>query len=401
MAEFGFDVKGAVDSAVAKIKDPFNRYFRTPLDMKGALERNDFPDGFVITPYNRDGKELKNDAIRLRGDMAPIVPFMYGGTQKMVADYYPGNSEPTVQVLGPQESEITVNGRLKAKHFSDKIVGEERDADLTARLREIPLEFQKSIELIRLNGFLVQIQLGEFSRWGFIKEASFELTTVADIRYKITFLIVGFNKPRDYIIVSNNGEVPFAINKQLVASAAEFQNDFGTVPPSMPKSFADQISENVAAVAEAINLVTGFVDNILNEVDSIKDAVSRAQGLIKNARNTITTLQRRVGAITSFGGVSTFGGNGIAASYTNASFVANTLSSSYSLTAFLAAIAAQLKQFSDKLPIARHRVQDGDTLQNLAIKFYNDSSKWDQIYDHNRLQTTVLVKGSILEIPRI
>jgi len=397
MADFGFDIKGVVDSAVAKIKDPFDKYFRKPLDMKSALELNDFDNGFIITPFNRDGNELKEDTIKLRADMMPIVPFTYGGTQKMVADYYPGNSEPTVQVLGPQEDEITISGKLKSKHFAKQ----RNDPTLEESIRKLPLEYQKSIELIRLNGFLVNIQMGEFSRWGFIKQATFELATYADIRYKITFLIVGFNKPRDYIVVSKTGEIPFAINKQLIAKMTEYQATFGNVPETMPKSFADQIKENVATVAQSVNLVTGFVDNILNEVDSTKDAVSRAQGLVKNARNNITTLQRRVGAISPFGSVFTSGGSGISGSYTNSSFIANTLSSSFSLTAFLASLAKQLKQFSDKIPIARHRVQEGDTLQNLAIKFYNDSAKWSEIYDHNKLQTTVLVKGVILEMPRL
>jgi len=407
MSSFGFNIKDAVDSSVAKIKDPFQRYFRTPLDMKSALERNDFRDGFVITPYNRDGKMLSRDTISLRGDMMPIVPFTFGGTQKLVTDYYPGNAEPTVQVLGPQEDEITIKGRLKAKHFSDVIVGQGRDPDLTARIREIPQEFQKSIELIRLNGFLVQIQMGEFSRWGFIKQATFDLKTVADIQYGISFFIVGFNKPRDYIIVSQNAELPFSINKELVKSAADFQDNFGNVPPSIPKSLADQINDNIAAAAEAINLVTGFVDNVLNEVDSIKDSISRAQGLIKNARNTLTTLQRRVGGIASFGtifptsGFQAAGGTGISSSYANSSYISNLLSGSFSLVAFLAAISLQLNKFIEKLPIARHRAASGDTLQNIAIKYYNDSSKWSDIYDHNKLQSTTLVTGSILEIPRL
>lgn len=401
MSSFGFSASDAIDSAVAKIKDPFSRYFRTPLDMKGALERNDFREGFLITPYNRDGNALNNDIIRMKGDMMPVVPFVHGGTQKLVTDYYPGNSEPTVQVLGPQESDITINGRFKAKHFSDKIVGEERDPGLTEMLRQVPTEISKQIEAIRLNGFLVHIQMGDFSRWGFIKESSFEIHTLADIYYKITFFIVGFNKPRDYIIVSKTGQVPFDINKQLIAYAASFQDNFGNVPPSMPKSLADQIKENIAAVAQAINLVTGFVDNVLNEVDSVKDAVQRAQGLIKNARNQITTLHRRIGSIASFGGVSTFGGGGIAASYKNSSHMANTLAGSFTLMGFLAALSLQLKQFSDKIPLSRYRVQANDTLQQIAIKFFHDASKWEAIYDHNKLTSTTLVTGAILEIPRI
>jgi len=35
------------------------------------------------------------------------------------------------------------------------------------------------------------------------------------------------------------------------------------------------------------------------------------------------------------------------------------------------------------------------------MKYYNDASHWSDIYDHNKLTSSTLVVGSILEIPKI
>jgi len=61
----------------------------------------------------------------------------------------------------------------------------------------------------------------------------------------------------------------------------------------------------------------------------------------------------------------------------------------------------RLSQLSQSLPLGRHLVVTGDTLQKIAIKFYGSADNWKRIYDYNSLTTTDLVVGRLLEIPRI
>ena len=390
-----FDFGDGVDVLKKKLQAPFDRFKnaeQAKSDLRLAHAHNDFRKGFVIEPYNKNGVKLNNDIVNLLADAMPIVPFKFGGKQKLVSDYYAGNSEPTVQVLGPQEDTVTINGRFKAKHIKP-ISKDERD-----KFREYPVFLQEAIENIRLNGFLVRLELGNWQRWGFIEEASFEMTTLADIKYEITFFIVGFNKPKDHIVVENVKQIPYAANKALARKLATTLSEQSLVPADMPKSFADQINGAISDVAAAVNLVTGFVDTVLGEVDSLKSSVERAKGLVKNARNKIVDYRRKVGAFSPEADAPKT--TSISGGYKNAAYIAAITSNVNGLNSFLAQLREQLNKLTATLPIARHKIQSGDTLHKLAVKYYNDSTKWDKIYDHNKLTSTELVIGNVIEIPR-
>jgi nucleoid-associated protein YgaU len=394
-----FNFSKGVDSIKQRLMSPFNNYLsaeeRKAL-LKAAHERHDFKSGFIITPINKDGKELESDVVRLVSDAMPHDSLDFGGQQKLVKNYYPGSSEPTVQVLGPQENDITIRGRFKAKKLK-----ESSDATFDRELwRKYPQALQEQVEAIRIAGLLVKITLGEeWQRYGFISEAAFKMKTLADIDYQITFLVVGFNQPKDFIIVTKQQTIPYNQNRalaQYISTVLEFQSD---VPASMPQSFADQINAAISDVAAAVNLVTGFVDTVLGEVEALKSSVQRALGLIKNARNKISGYQRSIGGQQPEAGVSKV--TSISGATLNAQHVAKVSDGMFNLNALLASLAVQLRNVSLTIPLARHRVQSGDTLQGLAMKYYNDSSQWEKIFDHNKLASVDLTLGVVLEIPRV
>jgi LysM repeat protein len=390
---FNFD--NGVDVLKKKLQAPFDRFKnaeQAKTDLRFAHSRNDFREGFIITPYNKDGKELTNDVIAFLADAMPQQPFSFGGKQTLVKDYYPGNSEPTVQVLGPQESDVTIKGRLKAKHLKPN------DADDREIYRLYPQYIQEAIESVRINGFVVRLNMGSWQRWGFIENATFEMKTLADIDYSINFLIVGFNQPKDFILVDKVQQIPYNTSKELARQLANTLAAQEQVPDDMPKSFADQINSAISDVAAAVNLVTGFVDTVLAEVDSLKASVERAKGLIKNARNKIVEYRRKVGAFSPEADAPKT--TSISGGYANAAYIAATTSNVNGLNSFLAQLSSQLRKLTVTTPLARHKIQSGDTLHKLAVKYYNDATKWDKIYDHNKLTSTELTIGNVIEIPR-
>jgi len=158
-------------------------------------------------------------------------------------------------------------------------------------------------------------------------------------------------------------------------------------------------------VATVITQVTDFVDTVLNEVDDVKSALFRAEGLIKHAKNTVSKQINRIGSIATLNNVASSAnipvGAGISSSYAAANHVQGTMSSMFNLMAFLVSLQRQLADLRETEPLARHRVASGDTLQRIANKFYNDSEQWIEIYNHNKLTSTELEIGSVLEIPRV
>lgn len=434
MGLLDIDLKGGLNESLNRITSPFTRKTVSTADMKAALERNDFPDGFEMLEYE-EGKPLTREKVVLLADQMPQIPFEFGGTQRIVKDYYPGQSEPTVQVLGAREGDITIRGRLKAKKFGKEspqgfdvaslgdsitqvaegalqsagnIVGgafgsAEKAKRIDESKRRIPQEKQQLIEAMRIRGNLVRITMGDFQRFGFIENAIFRMKTLADIDYEITFSIIGFNPPSDCKILGRARTVPIDINKELIAASDAFLADFSSVPDDVPRTLAEQINSLIGDVAATVSLVTSFVDNTLTEVDAVKNTVTRAIGLIKNARATISSTQRQLGAYDAFL-EATFGiSTGAAAAYKNALFAQQLSSSLRGQALILANLTAALDNLSKTEPLGRHRIKSGDTLQEIAQKFYNDHTQWELIYDHNKLQDVNLDDdvGAILEIPRV
>ena len=408
MGLLNVDLKEGFDESLARIKSPFTRFFKGAPDVAGAVSRNDFPNGFEMIEIE-NGVLLRNEKVVLLGNSMPTQPFTFGGEQKLVKDYYPGNSEPTVQVLGPRESNITIKGTLKANRFAirnepstDPEVSEAQSG-ATEQFRQFAKEKQELIEAMRIRGNLVRITMGDFQRFGFIEQTQFDMKTLAQIDYSVQFSIIGFNPPSDCKILSRTKTVPFDINKQVVSAVDDFERNRDIIPDTISRSLGEQLSDAISQVAEAVNLVTGFVDAVLTEVDSIQNAVARAEGLIKNAQASISNFQRRVGAFDPEGGFDKFSGNGVSGAYTNGQYISGALSGAFDLSSLIASLKTALQDFIDNEPLARHTIQTGDTLQNLSIQYYNNAEQWEEIYDHNRLLTRDLstLIGEIIEIPRV
>lgn len=428
------DLVGGLNESLNQITSPFTRKTATVADMKAANERNDFPDGFEMLEYE-DGKPLSREKVVLLGDQMPQVPFEFGGSQRLVKDYYPGQSEPTIQVLGAREGDIVIRGRLKAKKFGKgqpqgfaagnivegitqvaegalqsvgNIIGgplgtAEKASRKDEAKRRIPQQKQQLIEAMRIRGNLVRITMGDFQRFGFIEDATFRMATLADIEYEITFSIIGFNPPSDCKILGRARTVPVDINKELIAASDEFLADFSSVPDSVPQNLADQFNSLIGDVAASIALVTSFVDNVLTQVDTLKNTVNRALGLIKNARAFISQTQRQIGGYDAFLNANFGITTGAADAYRNSIFSQRFTAGLRGQALILASLAAGLENLAKTEPLGRHRIKDGDTLQKIAQKFYNDQSQWELIYDHNKLKDTNLSDdiGAILEVPRI
>ena len=399
MGLLGLDPQSALDDIKNRITAPltrFNSKAQRRADLIAAHNRADF-DTFTIRPHDKDGK-ASGPVIVLNFDALPHQPFSFGGEQRLVKEYYPGNSEPTVQVLGPKESEQTIKGRLKAKRIKFNTKAEQDE------FREYARAMQSKMDAVRIAGLLCYFELrgsgGTWFRWGYIEKTKFEMKTIADIDYELDLFIIGFNKPEGHIIVNNPQGIPYDASKQLSEGLLKARAALFPVPSTITRSAAQQLNDAIGEIAEAVNLVTGFVDTVLGEVDSLKASLERAKGLIKNARTKISQYQRRIGGISPEGGYTKSAGLGVSGAYKNATYLQASQKNVFDLLTLLAAMYATISKIAATTPLGRHRIVSGDTLQTIAIKWYNDATKWDEIFDHNKLTSTVLTVGQVLEIPR-
>lgn len=367
---------GQINSAQNFIKNPFEKEVGT------TFRKPDFSDGFIIQEII-NGKE-SGELITLVGNQMPKIPFSFGGAQRVKKEFYSGHSEPVMQVLGAEEKDVTINGTLKDKRYADEA------------LYGVATELQQLIDSVRIRGNIVKIVLGEWLRYAVITETKFDMDNLGKLNYAITFSIIGFNPPKNAKFIVGPREIPFAINKDLIAQAQAFQEAFDNIPDSVPRSIADILNDAISTVSGVIATVTGFVDSIVSTVQDIQKSVQRALGLIKYAQTKLNSYKKLCGAF------SPFDVNGpLVGRYESAKFYNSQIAFSASLTATLEKLKSRLKSLIDNTPLLSHMVITGDNLQKIAVKYYGSSENWKKIYDFNNLSSTDLTIGSKIEIPRL
>ena len=364
-----------------KIRSPFKLATKRPF--KGA----DFPGGFRI-------EELQGPKtiITLVGNQLPLQTFDFGGKQRISKEFYSGDSEPVVHVLGPEESDQTIRGELKDIKFTGP--GVPGKPDLTGASYEL----QKLLDSVRIRGNLCKFNLGEWQRFGFIEQTRWGIKTLSRIKYEIDLSIVGFNRPKNAKFQGESKEIPVSINESLIGQAAKFNSSAKLFAPSIPQSIGDAINELTGAIASAISILTDFVDTIFSTIRDIKKAIERAKGLIKHAINRIKDYKRQMNALFQDPFNTSSSLTGV---YANSTYFSSQTTAAQSLSSTLVGFRAQFINILPTLPIGRHLVKQGDTIQAIAVKFYEDSANWKKILDFNNLTDPVLVRGAILEIPRL
>lgn len=365
----------SVNSLKDSIRNPFQK------DLKNPAYENDFPNGFVISEILSNGDI--GDVVPLIGNMLPKIPFSFGGGQRVKKDFYAGYGEPVVQVLGGEEEDISINGRFKDKRYKND------------SLKGASHEFQLLIDAIRKRGNIVKIELGEFHRYGIISKVKFDMNRLSEIDYNITFLIIGEKMPSNARFLEETKEAPLAINKKLIEDALAFQLSYDTIPDSVPRSIGETLNDLTSQVASAVNVVTSFVDQIITTVNDVQKSVARAKGLIKYTQNKLKNYKSFVGSIQPFSDQQALTGK-----YTASKFYSAQIASASDMTRTLERLKLQLSTLAPSVPLGRHFIVNGDNLQKIAIKFYGSPDNWKKIYDYNKLTSTQLQVGKILEIPR-
>lgn len=432
-------------NSVAETFGPLLNLFNSPIPYRGQ----DFKEGFVIIELDKNfAQDFTSDWNNflstfdaasgtqfdpgLRGSNMPTEMFPFGGKQKLVKEYYPGNPEPAIQVLGPQENNIKVKGQFRDRKLASEDRQENYGSSYTLAI---------ALDDLRKRGNLLLIRLGEYSVYAYLEEAVFNLRSLGRIDYELDFSISGDSVPVNGKFVDPATALPLGPNVNLMAAAAAFETANLKVPDTMPLNLLGEINSAVGAVASAVSALTKFVEGIVTSVENVERLYERALGLIKNANASIVSLRRRMSTLALYSGTARVrGSTAISESkrIINATHIYEVIHSpsrvisnktdadkadqasrsekytaveatkaavrnqkgSESLESLLNAMRVQFEALARTVPRATYRVKDGDNLQVIAMKYYKDASLWEKIYSHNKLTSTVLTSGTLLEIPR-
>lgn len=347
----------------------------------------DFPNGFLI-------QELKGpkEKVALIGNAMIKRKLSYGGKQRIVKDFYSGHSEPVMQVLGPAENDVTIVGELKDKRFRRVGPG----AIFIPPGTSISNEIAKQIDALRIRGNLCVFIIGGWRRYGIIEESNFDMEHLSKFQYEIKLSISGFNLPRNARFLEKRREIPFSINKKLISQAETFQFFNSNVPSSVPIDISEIIDALVSGISGAINTLTSFVDDVISTTQDIGKSVERAKGLIKHTQIKLKNYKKTLGAFKPFDTDQAITGR-----YENAKFYSSGISNASAMGSLLAQFRDQFNDLITNIPLASHKVRQGDTLQTISILYYDTADNWKEIYDYNKLTTTDLENETVLEIPKV
>ena len=372
-------LKSSVGGLTNALRNPFTRSTD-----KSHFPVVDYPEGFLISEVVDDPNQ--GQQIVLVGNMMPKNTFDRDVTVRAQKDNYPGNDYPVVHVLGADEDDITIKGRLYDKRYADK------------KFRGVANEIREAMEEMAKRKNLVRISLGEWRRYAIMSKVKSSEKTLADIDYEITFIILGTKAPKNYQLIDRLEDIPIDVNNELIAAAADYARKYSSAPDSVPASISDILNGVTSSVAGVLKIATDFVDGVVSVGEEITGSIGRAVGLMRYSRGTIAGYKRRLASISYS---LDFNKMKVPARYKASAFIGGQMSDMNSLQSILSELIKRFEALSKTVPKARHRVINGDTLQKLSTKFYGTPEHWKAIYDHNKLTDTDLVAGKILEIPKV
>lgn len=375
--------------------------------LENKVEDEDFKTGLQFLELVPDGISL---FAQLNGNMMPIQPLEIGGEQQIIKEYYSGNDEASVQVLGPREDDLVFRGRLYEKKVS---------RELNSYRRKLASAMVEVIDDMRKRGNIVQMTIGEMQRYGYITKTAFGMKTLGDYDYEITFTHLSFEYPEKCPVIDAGLQSPSLLNQELanLLSAIEDQRDS---IPLVRLGIAEQLNQIIGEVANVLHEVTSFVDDVIGIAEDISSSISRAVGLMTYAKTfchkKLITLGKMnmqlemAGIKTGFenpyagsdiGYDDSLEGQKVTDRYSNSIYTSEVIQNVNSSIDILREMAERFAKYAETKPLARHLVKQGESLQMIAVKYYDNLDNWHKIYVHNNLESTVLVSGTILEIPEL
>jgi hypothetical protein len=349
---------------------------KNPLNKRVNAKFTD-PDDPVLDIQELSG--LKRH-VTLRGNRLPKDKIPVGGKQRITKTYYPGHPEPTVQILGPEEDDLVIEGMLKDRRIPIEYKGES-------------LLLMEVLDSVRAYGSMLLVEWASYRRYCYLQEAKFEIERENRITYKLTFSIYGLSP--ETICKAKTTRNEFT----MVQLAKEFGQALqkAQIPDTIPQSLGDAIKGLVSDVAKPLNDIFGVVDAVSGAVTDLVSVAPRLAGLIKNVNTKLRQLELKIMQIKH---VALHSKRNVSETWKNLTSMRSMSSIARSIRYFLKDLSRLLRSITEQIPIGRHKVIDGDTLQKIAVKFYKDAGQWAKIKDHNKLPSVDLVPGKILEIPR-
>lgn len=298
--------------------------------------------------------------------------------QRSKETYYPGWSEPSVQVLGSKRDVMQLEGRLDDRYMGRLIAG----------------ATMESLQAMVVNEQLVELRWAAVLLRGFLKKAKFTVMLESKIDYKLEFLPTG-DEP--VMVARLRRQTPSDLSSRLTDLSATLKAivEAGENAAGVAQAAVDQVSAAVDQVRTTIAEVEGVLQDFGNVAEDAVSTVGRVVGVLSETRSFCAAMVNETEIIDA---------QAVAVRSDAASaFAAEDWRYALSYNSRLAiSQSSELKEALDRsAPDSRiHIVRQGETLPNIARRHYGDARAWTTIADANDLDlASQPTAGQALIIP--
>lgn len=368
--------------------------------------------------------------LTLIGRALPYRPISFSGEQRAEFTWYTGNPVATMQVLGSEENETTIEGIWKDKFLGTTILsafdsnGQPTIATGIATLKDdtgasvnltTAWDVVQAANVMRREGQLVSVTWANVVRHGLMKKFVFSPENIHDFKWEMVFQWISqgdVSFPANPVTGSSFGD--FVQNIAAAAQVIQGIADTVTTSISVGKSYVNSLTNTLATVNNAIS---DLADTVTSISQSTIDPSSAAQKGAAQATQAINDLVLLSSAVTAAPSVV------VSADYTNTptgiNGVASVSTQSYGqvLSVELAtrqllkasrqsqAQAAQqraqlLKQIDVDI-IAVFIAQNNTDLRDVSTQYYGTPDDWIQIRTFNHFTSSKLTAGQTVFVPKL
>lgn len=327
----------------------------------------------------------------------PYRPLRIGGRQRAEFTWYPGSSGAVVQMLGPTEEPITMNGFWK-----DRFIGVGDGTTGMAFYNGEPIYAVTSlvdlVDSLRRSGKKFKLSWDKLVRFGHITSFTQTWHTPHDCEWELEFSVSA----------QEAEAAPFVRGDPTSVQSFSYTFDAAAlnIPPVIA-SLTDQMKALVYAAQTAISNVSAKIGNTaINLTEQVFSPLAAARALSSTTAQGVASIATATGTITdraiaeyfAFAGgqnASPIGQQVAAYSYVN-----DWRAAGKSLTGMCAVTRYETEKQLQSQLIASFVADREMDFRDVSMEFYGTQDSWRELMIRNGYPTSALHPGDLVWVPQ-
>lgn len=331
----------------------------------------------------------------------PYRPLTVGGRQRAQFTWYPGSPAAIVQMLGPEEQPIQLEGFWK-----DRFIGVGNGTDGIAKANGQPIyavtELVAFVDAMRRTGRQYKLTWDKLERYGHITEFVQTWHTFHDCEWSMEFT-VSAQESQTQIVLSAQGVDTTSFAQTLtqlsqdLAAALDIDPTFG-VTDSFRAIETGLSTLATSAINNATRLGTTTANRIISPLSGARELSASAAQALASSATAVGTIQD-----TALAEVAAFpGGQNLAPIGTQVSaysYMAQWRDSAKAIRNYSAQARYDAERQAQQSLLASFVADAQMDYRDVAIRYYGTQESWRDLMLFNHDTTSAIFPGELIWVP--